>query len=108
MELVEAARREANTTARPRRLHGATPNQEWDTRVPLTAEDRERFRAAVLRYQAEGWEKFGGLPVEPSHWDTAVVDRVALRRALVAHDLLEFTGRSIPARIERPKAAIKG
>ena len=80
--LVEAARQEANTTARPRRLHGATPDQVWDARVPLMMEGRERFRTAVERYQTEGWEKMGSLPEESSHWDEAAVDRVALRRAL--------------------------
>jgi len=105
---VEAARLQANTTARPRRLHGATPDQVWAARVPLTAEGRESFQAAVHWYQAEGWNERGGQPAEPSHWDESAVDRVALRRALVAHDLLWLTRRSIPALIERPKAAIKG
>jgi transposase InsO family protein len=106
--VVEAARLEANATARPRRLKGATPDQVWDARLPLTAEGRECFRAAMQRYQAEGWNEQGGKPAEPSHWDEAAVDRIALRRALVAHDLLLFTRRSIPALIKRPKAANKG
>ncbi len=107
-DLVEAARLEANATARPRRLKGATPDQVWDARVPLAAESRERFRVAMQRYQAEGWNEQGGQPAELSHWDEAVVDRVALRRALVAHDLLLFTRRSIPALVKRPKVANKG
>lgn len=105
--VVEAARQEANQ-AHPRRLKGATPDEVWDTRAPLTRERRAQFCAAVARYQVEGWDKRGGKPANPSHWDEAAVDRVALRRALVGHDLLLFTGRSIPARIERPKAAMKG
>jgi transposase InsO family protein len=107
-DLVEAARLEANTTARPRRLQGATPDQVWNARPPLAAEGRENFGAAVKRYQLEGWEELGGQPAAPTHWDEAAVDRVALRRALVAHDLLLFRRRSIPARIKRPKAASKG
>ena len=104
---VEAARCEANTT-HPRRLKRATPDEVWDARAPWTSERRAHFRAAVDRYQAEGWDERGGKPADPSHWDTAAVDRVALRRALVAHDLLLFKRRSIPARIERPKVATKG
>jgi hypothetical protein len=105
--VVEAARWEANT-AHPRRLKGATPDEVWDARASLTGERRAHLRAAVERYQTEGWDERGGKPADPSHWDTAAVDRVALRRALVAHDLLLFTRRSIPARIERPKMAMKG
>jgi transposase InsO family protein len=105
--VVEAARQEANV-AHPRRLKGATPDVVWDARTPLTDERRAQFRSAVERYQTEGWDKHGGEPADPSHWDEAAVDRVALRRALVAHDLLLFTRRSIPARIERPKVAMKG
>jgi len=106
--VVEAARREANQS-HPRRLHGATPDEVWDARRRLTAEERTAFRARAQRYQAEGREQQGLLPEdELSHWTQAAVDRVALRRALLAHDLLLFTRRSIPAPIERPKAASKG
>jgi transposase InsO family protein len=105
--VVEAARQAANT-ARPRRLKGVTPDDVWDARAPLMAERRWLFGAAVARYQAEGWDERGGKPTDPSHWDESAVDRVALRRALVAHDLLLFTRRSFPARIERPKVAMKG
>lgn len=105
--VIEAARQQANGS-HPRRLKGATPDEIWDARAPLTAECRAQFRAAVARYQAEGWDEQGGKPVDPSHWIESAVDRVALRRALVGHDLLLFTRRSIPARLERPKVAMKG
>jgi transposase InsO family protein len=105
--VTKAARHEANGS-HPRRLKGATPDAVWDARTPLMAESRESFGAAVKRYQLEGWEKRGGIPADPSHWDESAVDRVALRRALVGHDLLLFTRRSIPARIERPKVAMNG
>lgn len=104
--MVEAARWEANTTARPRRLRGATPTEVWQARRCGTAEEREQFGATVRAMQAAAWEERGGLPkVEASHWQEAEVDRVALRRALVAHDLLLFRRRRIPARIKRPKTA---
>jgi hypothetical protein len=104
--VVEAARWEANTTARPRRLRGATPMEVWQARRCGTAEEREQFRATVAAIQAAAWEERGGLPeAGASHRQQASVDRVALRRALVAHDLLLFRRRRIPARIERPKTA---
>jgi transposase InsO family protein len=107
--LAEAARQEANTTARPRRLHGATPEEVWDARPRLSAADREAFQTRARRYQAEARAQQGPLaPEEQTHWTEAAVDRVALRRALIAHDLLLFSRRLIPARIERPKTANKG
>jgi len=107
-DVVEAARHEANATARPRRLQGATPDEAWDDRQRLRAEERERFRATVGQYQAEAWLERGLPTEEPSHWQEAEVDRVALRRALVAHDLLLFRRRRIPAEIMRPKMANNG
>jgi transposase InsO family protein len=107
--MAEAARREANATTRPRRLRGATPDEVWDMRQPLTAEERERFRATVHQHQVEEWQKQGSLlDDQVSHWTQAAVNRVALRRACVAHDLLLFRRKSIPAQIKRPKAASKG
>jgi transposase InsO family protein len=107
--VVEAARCQANAAARPRRLHGACPAEVWAARAPLRAADRASFRATVTRLQAETWLAQGGRPdAVVSHWTQAAVDRIAIRRALVAHDLLLFRRRSIPAQIERPKAASRG
>ena len=89
--VVEAARQEANATARPRRLHGATPDDVWFRRRPLTAYERDRFRATVRDLQDRARaEKCLPLVGELSRTDQARVDRVAIRRALVAHDLLVF------------------
>lgn len=107
--LVEAARQQANATARPRRLHGLTPEESWDSRQRLTADDRAAFQASVRQYQWEEWQKQDPLPEDQiDHWTQAAVDRVALRRACVTHDLLLFRRRSIPAQIKQPKAANKG
>lgn len=105
---AENARQEANM-AQPRRLHGATSNEVWDERPKVRAEEREAFRATFQQFQAEARREKGSLPEdEVSHWVKAAVDRVALRRALVAHDLLLFRRRRIPAEIMRPKVAING
>ena len=102
--VVEAARQGANATARPRRLRGATPDDVWFGRSRLTAEARDQFRATVRRMQDEArGEKRLPLIGELRRNDQAAVDRPPIRRALVAHDLLVFRRKSIPALIERPK-----
>jgi transposase InsO family protein len=104
---VEAARTEANTTARPRRLHGKTPEEVWQARRPLTSHERECFRATAEQFRTEARiEK--GLPAhEPlTRIEQAAVDRVAFSRALVAHDLLLFRRRRIPPPIIWQKVAI--
>jgi hypothetical protein len=106
---TESARSEANTTARPRRLHGLTPQQTWDARPPLTAEDRARFDAMLTLYRSEERTERGWSADEPlTRAQQAALDRVALRRALVALDLLMFRRRRILPRITRPKTASKG
>jgi transcriptional regulator with XRE-family HTH domain len=105
---VEVARQEANSTARPRRLHGATPEEVWRSRQPLTAPEREQFRATVACLQEQA-RRDQELPIdgELSRREQAAVDRRAIPRALVAHDLLLYRRRTIPAPIERPKLTSK-
>jgi transposase-like protein len=104
---IDAARIEANTTARPRRLHGRTPQHVWDSRLPLDMDHRERFETTVELRQTEARLELGLAIDEPlTRAEQAAVDRVALSRALVAHDLLLFRRRRIPPRITRPKVAI--
>jgi transposase InsO family protein len=106
--IVEAARQEANATARPRRLHGATADEVWLRRPRLSQQQRDQFGATVQRLQDDTRaEKCLPLVGELSRTDQAAVDRVAIRRALVAHDLLVFRRKSIPAPIERPKVTFE-
>jgi hypothetical protein len=107
-DLVEAARRQANETIRPRRLHDPAPNEAWDTRPRRTMEQRDAFQRSVEQYREQARARQDLPPGPMDHWTEAAVDREALPRALVAHDLLLFTRRSIPARIEPPKPASKG
>jgi hypothetical protein len=106
---VEAARLAANTTARPRRLHGRAPDQVWRARAPLTAQQHADFADEVERCRGEA-RRERDLTVDEvlSRAEQAAVDRVALARAFVAHDLLLFRRRRILPRITRPKAAIRG
>jgi transposase InsO family protein len=106
--LVEAARRQANETARPRRLHVLTPDEVWDGRQRLTADERAAFRASVGQYQADARQEKGLVGEGQDHWSQAAIDRVAIRRACVTHDLLWFRRRSIPGQIKRQKAATRG
>jgi transposase InsO family protein len=106
---LEAARVEANQTARPRRLHGATPAQVWEQRCLLTSEERASFQQTVRACRAEAPGERGWSLEEPlSRGQEAAVDRVAYGRALVAHDLLLYRRRGIPPQITRPNAATKG
>jgi transposase InsO family protein len=106
---AETARLEANTTAHPRQLKGATPEATRAARAPLTAEQRARFHETVKIFQAEARAE-ANLPStgELTRTQQAAVNRVALRRALVEHDLLLFRRRRVPATIKRPKTAMKG
>jgi transposase InsO family protein len=103
---VATAQLDANTTARPKRLKGFTPEQVWESRAELTPDDRVAFRATVEQYRREEQTRRGLLAAEAlSMTEQAAVDRVAFRRALVAHELLVFRRRRIPSRITRPKLA---
>jgi transposase InsO family protein len=103
---LEAARFQANAS-RPRRLKGRSPEEAWTLRSPLTAMDRQRFQATVDQERCQTRAQKGILPSSAlKRHQQAAVDRVALPRALVAHDYLSFTRRRIPSPIPRQKAAI--
>ena len=103
---VEEARLQANALARPRGPHGPTPEEMWAGRSPLTEEYRATFREEVARHEKE-LRVTGELPPEgvPARNDQDAIDRKALTRALVAHDLLLITRRRIPLPITRLRAA---
>jgi hypothetical protein len=105
---LEAAQVAANTATRPRRLQGLTPEQVWEARTALAAEERASFQATVEHHRREERSR-RGLPMEGvlCRTEQAAIDRVAYRRALVAHDLLLFRRRRIPPRIPRPKSATR-
>jgi hypothetical protein len=104
----ELARLEANASC-PRRLHGLTPDEVWQTRRLPTSAEHNAFLATVAVFRAEARAVRGRLiEDELTRQERAAVDRVAIPRALVAHDLLLFRRRLILPRIPRPKAAIQG
>src|SRR5262249_33405216 len=94
---AEAARLEANQTARPWGVRGATPEEVWQGRPPVRAEERAAFAETVrgLELQARAEQGYGP-GAELDRTAQSAVNRAALRRALVAHGLLRFTARQRP------------
>jgi putative transposase len=104
---VEAARLLANATARPNGRRAATPQAAWSRRPDITRDDRKWFfetldlfqkRIDARRPRQATRAKSGP---NAAH-ETALLHRVAIRRALVARHLLTLTK---PRRITPP---IKG
>jgi hypothetical protein len=94
---AEAARLQANQTARPWGHRGPTPDEAWQGRRPISADERARFSDTARRRECEARQEAGcpaGVPLDPMI--QAAVGRVALRGALVAHGLLTFTSRTRP------------
>jgi len=89
---AEAARLQANETARPWGLKGPTPEEGWQRRAPLSPAERAAFAEPVGRERQQGGSAGG-----PA--DGAAVERVALSRALLAHGLLTFARQSSPAQL---------
>jgi transposase len=89
---TEAARLQANQTARPRGVRGPTPEETWLARQPIRPQERATFAASVQRREREARQEQGYLPEaalgQPAQ---AAVTRAALRRALVDQGLLRFT-----------------
>jgi hypothetical protein len=104
---VEAARREANATARPRGPTGPTPEELWRQRTPVTAAERSAFVRVVERYRAQEYRAVGATgPVWDRVWSQpqwAGEDRRAVRRALEACGYLYLARRPIALSIREQK-----
>jgi hypothetical protein len=104
-EDAEAARLQANQTARPWGPCGPTPEAVWTQRQPIREEERTAFTATVGK-QARAARRAQGHPAEGSlHREAqAEVDRAALVQALVEHGLLQFRGEYVnPTLPPRPR-----
>lgn len=103
---VDAARLEANATARPQGPTGPTPDDIWEQRRPISAEQRAAFRAEVERQRPAARAAIE-LPMD-GPWTTTEVrstDRHAIRRALEEHGFLFYSRRRIPLPFPKRKAA---
>lgn len=103
---AEAARGEANATARPRGLQGPCPDELWAARTPITAAERQGFwRSAALWGEEVAAACEGQPPHGSAEMHRRYLDRQAIRRALEGHGYLYITRRQIPLSIRRRKAA---
>jgi transposase InsO family protein len=98
---VEAARAEANATARPRGPAGPSPDETWAVRRPVTADERTLFRATVTRLRQDD-EADAGPPQD--EMTRRARDRQILSRALEGCGYLVYARRRIPLPIPRPNA----
>jgi transposase InsO family protein len=102
---IEAAREEANLFSYPRGEGGPTPAEAWQSRVPVSDEERGEFieavKAEMAKRQAGEYDAREG-PGQRNA-DQATRQREAISAALVAQGYLSYTRRRIPLPIGRPK-----
>jgi putative transposase len=97
---IAAAQTEANATARPHGEAGPTPNELWQTRRPLALGERQMFQTSVCQQR----EMLATTDVS-SRTEDRRLQREAIRRALVEHDILLFSRRRLPLPIRPQKTA---
>jgi hypothetical protein len=84
-EDVEAARLQANETARPWGLHGPRPEEAWHERHPISVKERLAFARTVLLGETKSRRRS-----DPDRSEAAALRRTAIGQALVSHRLLEY------------------
>lgn len=103
---LEAARLEANATARPWDERGPTPDTLWNCRSPISNEERRRFRDAVANRKQEVLDAQGRpLTTLQDAAQQRATDRQTIRQVLVELGYLHLTRRRIPLPIPKRKAA---
>jgi hypothetical protein len=94
---LEAARILANRTPRVRSAGGRTPEEVWNARDPISPKERTVFVERVAQERlSELWargQKSEARLTAPQRDD---LERTAIRRALVAHGILQIRRREIP------------
>ena len=100
------AQAEANATARPKGPSGPTPDILWSQRTPITLSQRTAFHDTVEQRRTEIQTR-EGQPTDgtPNAAKERLMDRDAIRRALVEHDLLLFSRRRFPLPINKAFSA---
>ena len=87
-------------------INGTSPEQAWQSRNPITINERDAFTACVQAHLAV--EKRGQSPCEAATngvWSEREMARKAIRLALEERGYLHYTRRRILPPIPRPKAA---
>ena len=86
---VEHARQLANTLSRPWGHRGPSPEEAWEQRATITAEEREEFQQAVARHRSQARTDLGlDETFELNGKDQSRINRMALSRALAELDYL--------------------
>jgi transposase InsO family protein len=102
---LAGARAEANAQPRPWRADGASPDEAWTARDPITADERAAFGAAVAAAHEIRSREVGPCANGPTGVGSeASVARSAIELALTWRGYLQYRGRSIPPPIKRKKA----
>jgi transposase InsO family protein len=112
---LEAARWEANATARLRGVNGPSPDETWASRELIGAAERQQFQKAVACYReaelakvtGEGPGTVSGADRDPlwTRKEFAGEDRSAVRRALEACGYLLYSRRRIRLPVPGKKTA---
>ena len=103
---LEAARLQANETARPQGPNGPTPENVWATRTPIRGDVRAHFERELERCRREVREQAAvpaGTDVDPeiaARWE-----RKAMVRTLVARGILQIRRRRVSLPLKRLFAA---
>jgi hypothetical protein len=88
---AEAARQQANETARPWARRGPTPAEVWERRRPVAAAERTAFVSAVGQAERAAWRAQGyAANAILDRTAQAAANRVALKEVLLALGLLRL------------------
>lgn len=99
---LAAAVLEADCTARPQGIHGPSPEELWNGRMPIGPMQRSFFRA-VAEEHAVAARRETGLPDDLSFAQERLIQRHAVRRALVELGYLSLSRRRLPLSIQCSK-----
>lgn len=103
---LELARLQANQTSRPWGLHGCNPQQRWASRAPISHTERASFRASCAQLrEVVVQEKELSAEQTKNEFVARAVQRDAVSRALVGHDLLVVRRRAIRPLIQTIRSA---
>jgi putative transposase len=103
---VEAARCRGNAYGRPHGAAGPTPDQAWASRMEITEEDRDHFRAVYEDEYKKEAERRGVLPlIGPDKKEKDSIDRHAISKALMKCGLLHVKRRRITPPVRARKTA---
>lgn len=95
----------ANEEHYPQGLSAGTAASRFAARLPLSTSERDSFRATVVQYEAQYQHEVCIQGQSLTDMLSAICHRRAVRGALVEHDYLSITRRSIPQPFKSAKCA---